>query len=68
MLLLLGVITLVSGGLEQTIAVVARKIDAIGERINHLEQATRRQTLHGPHFSTEKDASQATHKRSHVES
>jgi len=41
MLLFLGVITLVSGGLEQTTETVTRRIDRLGERMLRFEQATR---------------------------
>ncbi|MGE5195539.1 MAG: hypothetical protein ACM3U2_23860 [Deltaproteobacteria bacterium] len=40
MLLFLGVVTLVSGGMEQTTQEVARRIDTIGERLVRIEQAT----------------------------
>ena len=39
MLLFLGVITLVSGGMEQTTQEVARRIDTLGERLVRIEQA-----------------------------
>jgi hypothetical protein len=39
MLLFLGVVTLVSGGMEQTTQEVARRIDTIGERLIRIEQA-----------------------------
>src|SRR5262249_59127721 len=39
MLLFLGVITLVSGGMEQTTQEVARRIDTIGERLVRIEHA-----------------------------
>jgi hypothetical protein len=38
MLLFLGVVTLVSGGMEQTVDEVAWRIDLLSERIVHLEQ------------------------------
>lgn len=41
MLLLLGVVTLVSGGMEQTAREVARRIDRLGERLVRIEQAAR---------------------------
>lgn len=40
MLLFLGVITLVSGGMEQTTQEVARRIDTLGERLIRIEHAT----------------------------
>jgi hypothetical protein len=42
MLLFLGVVTLVSGGMEQTTQEVARRIDTIGERLVRIEQAAER--------------------------
>jgi len=42
MLLFLGVITLVSGGMEQTTQEVARRIDTLGERLVRIEQAAER--------------------------
>jgi hypothetical protein len=42
MLLFLGVVTLVSGGMEQTTQEVARRIDTLGERLVRIEQATER--------------------------
>lgn len=42
MLLFLGVITLISGGMEQTTQEVARRIDTLGERLQRIEQATQR--------------------------
>lgn len=38
MLLFLGVVTLVSGGMEQTVDEVAWRIDALAEQIHDLEQ------------------------------
>ncbi len=38
MLLFLGVVTLVSGGMEQTTQEVARRIDLLGERLGRIEQ------------------------------
>ena len=39
MLLFLGVVTLVSGGMEQTADEVARRIDRLGEQIVHIERS-----------------------------
>jgi hypothetical protein len=41
MLLFLGVITLVSGGMEQTTQEVARRIDTLGERLGRIEEVAR---------------------------
>ena len=39
MMLFLGVVTLVSGGMEQTTQEVARRVDSLGERLVKIEQA-----------------------------
>jgi hypothetical protein len=51
MLLFLGVVTLVSGGMQQTTHEVTQRVEHIGERIIRIEQSTR-DLLRGPHFST----------------
>ena len=48
MLLFLGVITLVSGGMEQTTQEVARRIDTLGERLVRIEEATTHGQSGGP--------------------
>jgi hypothetical protein len=48
MLLLLGVVTLVSGGMQQTTHEVSRRVERIGERMIRMEQSTR-DLLQGPH-------------------
>ncbi|QDT64788.1 hypothetical protein [Calycomorphotria hydatis] len=48
MMLLLGVVTLVSGGMEQTSNEVRTRIETIGERLIRIEQATDH-ALQGPH-------------------
>ena len=53
MLLFLGVITLVSGGMEQTTEEVAQRIDRLGERLLRIEQATRDHALRRPNFPAE---------------
>lgn len=53
MLLFLGVITLVSGGMEQTTQEVARRIDSIGQRLIRIENAT---SLHGSEGRQAEDA------------
>ena len=47
MLLFLGVINLVSGGIEQNNEDVSRRISALGEQLLRIEQSTA--TLRGPH-------------------
>ncbi len=53
MLLFLGVVTLVSGGLEQTSEDVRTRIERLGERIIRIEQIAREQGLHGPYIPAE---------------
>lgn len=50
MLLFLGVVTLVSGGMEQTTHEVSRRIERLGDQIIRIERHTLQQTLQGPHF------------------
>lgn len=47
MLLFLGVVTLVSGGMEQTTDEVARRIDHLGERLLRMEQTARENQWRG---------------------
>ena len=49
MLLFLGVVTLVSGGMQQTTHEVTRRVEHIGERIYRIEESTQ-EILQGPHF------------------
>ena len=50
MLLFLGVVTLISGGMEQTTDEVARRIDRLGAYLIRIEQGTGKPgTLRGPH-------------------
>ena len=49
MLLFLGVVTLVSGGLEQTTEEVAQRIDRLGARLIRIEHATAMQNVRPPH-------------------
>jgi hypothetical protein len=53
MLLFLGVVTLVSGGMEQTTDEVRTRIERLGERIIRIEQIAREQTLGGPNLPAE---------------
>jgi sulfite exporter TauE/SafE len=48
MLLFLGVVTLVSGGIEQTGEEVKLRIERLGERMVRIEQIAREQSLRGP--------------------
>lgn len=51
MLLFLGVVALVSGGLEQTTREVGRRIERLGDRLIRLETFHSAAPLRGPHFS-----------------
>ncbi len=59
MLLFFGVVTLVSGGLEQTTEQVNRRIEQLGDHIIRIEQAARELSLRGSvppaHFSHDQD-------------
>lgn len=50
MLLFLGVVTLVSGGMQQTSNEVSTRVEYLGERMIRMEQATQ-QVLRSPHFA-----------------
>ncbi|MGE0375878.1 MAG: hypothetical protein AB7Q45_10735 [Planctomycetaceae bacterium] len=52
MLLFLGVVTLVSGGMEQTTHEVSRRIQMLGDQMVRIERHTQEQVLKGPHFAT----------------
>lgn len=67
MLLFLGVVTLVSGGMEQTSEEVARRMELLGERILRIEQATRGHGLKGPSPVPERAAAASRHERQVVE-
>lgn len=49
MLLFLGVVTLISGGMEQTTEEVARRIDRLGAQLIRIERGSRDHALRGPH-------------------
>lgn len=49
MLLFLGVITLISGGIQQTSHEVTRRVEFLGDRILRFEQSTE-ELLRGPHY------------------
>lgn len=49
MFLFLGVVTLISSGMEQTSADVAARIDQIGQRLLRMERQNQQDDLHGPH-------------------
>ena len=52
MLLFLGVVTLISGGMQQTTHEVGSRVQYLGERIIRLESS--QQTLAGPHYARER--------------
>ena len=61
MLLFFGVVTLVSGGLEQTTEQVSKRIEQLGDHIIRIEQAARELSLRGnsippAHFGHDSDA------------
>lgn len=56
MLLFLGVVTLVSKGLEQTTIEVTRRVDHLGEQLLRVEQVVQDRTLQGPHIPPERFA------------
>ncbi len=51
MLLFLGVVTLISGGMEQTTHEVSRRIERLGDQLVRFEKHTHEQVLRGPHFA-----------------
>lgn len=52
MLLFLGVVTLVSGGMEQTTHEVSRRIEYLGDQLIRIEKHTQEQLLRGPHYAS----------------
>ncbi|MDB4731277.1 hypothetical protein OAF74_00430 [bacterium] len=56
MLLLLGIVTLVSGGMQQTTHEVTERIEYLGGRMIRIEQSTD-QLLKGPHFRKQRTGS-----------
>lgn len=61
MLLLLGIVTLVSGGMQQTTHEVTERIEYLGGRMIRIEQSTEL-ILKGPHFGREKQNSEPVHR------
>jgi len=55
MLLFLGVVTLISGGMEQTTQEVTRKIDTLGDKLVRIEHAT---GVRPPHFAAQPSSSE----------
>ena len=58
MLLFLGVITLISGGMQQTSHEVTRRVEYLGDRILRFEN-TADQLLRGPHFQETRERARA---------
>lgn len=56
MLLFLGVVTLISGGMEQTTQEVTRRIDTLGDRLIRIEQVAVQSLARDPHFATDEAA------------
>jgi hypothetical protein len=56
MFLFLGVVTLVSGGMEQTTNEVARRVDTLGEKIARLEHRALASFPRGPSFPVQHPA------------
>ncbi|MEZ6065409.1 MAG: hypothetical protein R3B90_06795 [Planctomycetaceae bacterium] len=67
MLLFLGVVTLVSGGMQQTTQEVSQQVEHIGERIIRIEHSTR-DLLRGPHFGHTADREAVLQTRQRQES
>lgn len=59
MLLFLGVVTLISGGMEQTTHEVAQRIEHLSDHIIRIERHTMQHSQRGPHVSTEERADAA---------
>jgi hypothetical protein len=56
MLLFLGIVTLVSGGMEQSTQEVKTRIERLGERIIRIEQIAREQAFGAPNFASDRHA------------
>jgi hypothetical protein len=67
MLLFLGIVTIVSGGMEHTTQEVCRRIDFLGDRMLRVEQASREHALRGPSMPAERFAPDADLDRSSPE-
>ncbi len=67
MLLFLGVVTLVSGGMEQTTHEVSRRIELLGDQLVRFEKHTQEQVLKGPHFATRDESESRPHQTAEAE-
>jgi hypothetical protein len=68
MILILGVVTLVSGGMEQTNEDVRVRIERLGERMIRIEQLARDHALRGPNVAADYARSQNSDVASRQES
>lgn len=67
MLLFLGIVTLVSGGMEQTTTEVRTRIAHLGDRILRMEHVSRDHALRGPSIPPERFDGGAVHADDHRE-
>lgn len=61
MLLFLGVVTLVSGGMQQTTHEVSQRVEFLGGRMHRIEQSTQ-ELLKGPYFAKERNGAKVSSK------
>jgi hypothetical protein len=61
MLLFLGVVTLVSGGMQQTTHEVSQRVEYLGNKMHRIEQSTE-ELLKGPYFAKARSGERATHR------
>lgn len=66
MLLFLGVVTLVSGGMQQTTHEVAQRVNYLGEHMQRIEEATQ-QVLQGPHFAKPRGDQDSVRSAAHLD-
>jgi hypothetical protein len=59
MLLFLGVVTLVSGGMQQTTHEVAQRVEYLGGKMHRIEQS-QQELLKGPYFAKERNGSRVS--------
>ncbi|HVJ67515.1 MAG TPA: hypothetical protein VM510_05995, partial [Caulifigura sp.] len=59
MLLFLGVVTLVSGGMQQTTHEVAQRVEYLGGKMHRIEQS-QQELLKGPYFAKERSGSKVS--------
>lgn len=66
MLLFLGVVTLVSGGMQQTTHEVSQRVTYLGEHMLRIEEATQ-QVLQGPHFARPRADQESANALTHLD-